>query len=104
MKLTNILKEIKVNPPLNKINMKKNQLKQIIKEEIKAILSENQPMIAPTKPGTKEKEETETKPPKRRSLTPPEESPNTRPKALMKEEEKELVDKIAKRFKNLNNG
>jgi hypothetical protein len=73
-------------------------------EEIKAILSENQPTIAPSKPGTKEKEETETKPPKRRSLTPPEESPNTKPKALMKEEEKELVKKIAQRFKKLNNG
>jgi hypothetical protein len=86
--------------------MKKNQLKQIIKEEIKAILSEkNQPMIAPTKPGTKEKEETEVEPKrKRRTLSPPEESPSTPPKALMKEEEKELVDKIAKRFKNLNNG
>lgn len=84
--------------------MKKSQLKQIIKEEIKAILSEkNQPMIAPTKPGTKEKEEVKPKP-KRRTLAPPSESPNTRPKALMKEEEKELVNKIAKRFKKLNNG
>ena len=51
-----------------------------------------------------EKEETETKPPKRRTLAPPSESPNTRPKALMKEEEKELVNKIAQRFKKLNNG
>jgi hypothetical protein len=85
--------------------MKKNLLKKLIKEEIKAILSEkNQPAIAPSKPGTKEKEETETKPPKRRTLTPPSESPNTRPKALMKEEEKELVNKIAQRFKDLNNG
>ena len=85
--------------------MKKNLLKKLIKEEIKAILSEkNQPAIAPSKPGTKEKEETETKPPKRRTLTPPSESPNTRPKALMKEDEKKLVNKIAQRFKDLNNG
>ena len=84
--------------------MKNPKLTKTIKEAILKILSENQPMIAPTKPGTKEKEETETKPPRRRSLTPPEESPNTRPKALMKEEEKELIDKITKRFKNLNNG
>jgi hypothetical protein len=85
--------------------MKKDLLKKMIKEEIKAILSEkNQPAIAPSKPGTKEKEETETKPPKRRTLAPPSESPNTRPKALMKEEEKELVNKIAQRFKKLNNG
>jgi hypothetical protein len=35
--------------------MKKDLLKKIIKEEIKAILSEkNQPDIAPSKPGTKE--------------------------------------------------
>jgi len=84
--------------------MKNPKLTKTIKEAILKILSENQPMIAPTKPGTKEKEETETKPPRRRSLTPPEESPNTRPKALMKEEEKELINKIAQRFKKLNNG
>lgn len=86
--------------------MKKDLLKNIIKEEIKKILSEKpQPEIAPTKPGTKEKEKTETQPkPKRRTLTPPSESPNTRPKALMKEEEKELVNKITQRFKKLNNG
>jgi hypothetical protein len=81
--------------------MKNPKLTKTIKETILKILSENQPMIAPTKPGTKEKEETETKPPRRRSLTPPEESPNTRPKALMKEEEKELINKIADRFKKL---
>lgn len=81
--------------------MKKSQLKQIIKEEIKKILSNNpQPII--TKPGTKEKEETEVEPKrKRRTLTPPSESPNTRPKALMKEEEKKLANKIAHRFKKL---
>lgn len=86
--------------------MKKDKLKKMIKEEIKAILSEKtQPATAPIKPGTKEKEKTETQPkPKRRTLTPPSESPNTRPKALMKEEEKELVSKIAKRFKRLSNG
>jgi hypothetical protein len=85
--------------------MKKSTLKKLIKEEIKAILKENQPAVAPTKPGTKEKEETDVEPKrKRRTLAPPSESPNTRPKALMKEEEKELVSKIAQRFKKLNNG
>lgn len=74
--------------------MKKTQLKEIIKEIIKETLAE---------PGTKEKEEVETAPkPRRRTLRPPSESPNTKPKALMKEEEKELVNKIAKRFKSLN--
>jgi hypothetical protein len=85
--------------------MKKNLLKELIKEEILKILAENQPSIAPAKPGTKEKEETEIEPKrKRRTLEPPKESPNTRPKALMKEEEKELINKIAQRFKKLNNG
>lgn len=87
--------------------MKLNKLKQLIKEEIqnvlneerfKKILKEKSTETAPTvKPGTKEKETT----PKRRTLAPPKESPNTKPKALMKENEKELVNKIAQRFKKL---
>ena len=83
--------------------MNKSKLKKIIQEEILKLISENQPLTYPNQPGTKEKEETDTKPkPKRRTLAPPSESPNTKPKALMKEEEKELVDKIAQRFKKLN--
>ena len=65
--------------------MNKLKLKKLIQEEILKLISENQPLTYPNQPGTKEKEETDTK-----------------PKALMKEEEKELVDKIAQRFKKLN--
>jgi hypothetical protein len=89
--------------------MKLSQIKKIIQEEIQNVLSEkNQPQTSPTKPGheTIEKEPI-TKPyePKRH-LDPGKEAPDPNIKAkgkrIMKEEEKELVNKIAKRFKNLN--
>jgi len=77
--------------------MNLSQLRKIIKEELLNSLKENETI---TKPGTKEKEETGTK--KRRSLTPDKDkAPNPRPKAMMKENEKQMVDKIAKRFKGL---
>jgi len=62
-------------------------------------VKENQPMVEPTikEPAIKEPERK-----KRRSLSPPEESPNTKPKALtVKEDEAKLVAKIAQRFKKL---
>jgi hypothetical protein len=78
--------------------MNLSQLRKIIKEELLNSLKEN---TTTTKPGTKEKEETGTKP-KRRSLVPDKDkAPNPRPKAMMKENEKQMVDKIAKRFKGL---
>jgi hypothetical protein len=78
--------------------MKLSDLRRIIKEEFLNSLKEN---TTTTKPGTKEKEETGTKP-KRRSLVPDKDkAPNPRPKAMMKENEKQMVDKIAKRFKGL---
>ena len=77
--------------------MNLSQLRRIIKEELLNSLKENETI---TKPGTKEKEETGTK--KRRSLTPDKDkAPNPRPKAMMKESEKQMADKIAKRFKGL---
>jgi len=77
--------------------MNLSQLRKIIKEELLNSLKENETI---TKPGTKEKEETGTK--KRRSLTPDKDkAPNPRPKAMMKENEKKMVDAIAKRFKDL---
>ena len=95
--------------------MKLEGLKKLIKEELaKGIgrnkpiprnridpdpVKENQPVIEPTikEPAIKEPERK-----KRRSLSPPEESPNTRPKALtVKEDEAKLVAKIAQRFKKL---
>jgi hypothetical protein len=78
--------------------MKLSDLRRIIKEELLNSLKEN---TTTTKPGTKEKEETGTKP-KRRSLVPDKDkAPNPRPKAMMKENEKQMVDKIFKRFKGL---
>ena len=78
--------------------MKLSDLRRIIKEELLNSLKEN---TTTTKPGTKEKEETGTKP-KRRSLVPDKDkAPNPRPKAMMKENEKQMVDKIAKRFQKL---
>jgi hypothetical protein len=77
--------------------MNLSELRKIIKEELLNSLKENETI---TKPGTKEKEETGTK--KRRSLTPDKDkAPNPRPKAMMKESEKQMADKIAKRFKGL---
>jgi hypothetical protein len=93
--------------------MKLEGLKKLIKEELAKALNkstphnrtkpasvkENQPMVEPTikEPAIKEPERK-----KRRSLSPPEESPNTKPKALtVKEDEAKLVAKIAQRFKKL---
>ena len=87
--------------------MKLEGLKKLIKEELAKALNkvksssveENQPMVEPAikEPAIKEPERK-----KRRSLSPPEESPNTRPKALaVKEDEAKLVAKIAQRFKKL---
>ena len=87
--------------------MKLEGLKKLVKEELSKALNkvksssvkENQPMVKPTikEPAIKEPERK-----KRRSLTPPEESPNTKPKALtVKEDEAKLVAKIAQRFKKL---
>jgi hypothetical protein len=53
---------------------------------------ETKPIVKPTtKPEIK---------PKRRTLSPPKEAPNTRPKAIA-ENEKAIVNKISNRFKNL---
>ena len=77
--------------------MNLSELRKIIKEELLNSLKENETI---TKPGTKEKEETGTK--KRRSLTPDKDkAPNPRPKAMMKESEKQMVGKIVDKFKKL---
>ena len=91
-------KYIKVNS--TEINIQDPLEKQKIQKQIEtASIKENQPMVKPTikEPAIKEPERK-----KRRSLTPPEESPNTKPKALtVKEDEAKLVAKIAQRFKKL---
>ena len=76
------------------------RLKEIIKEELSTILKEMASSPA------KEKEETETieketeneKEKKRRGFDKPEPGVNPKPKALVKETEKELVSKITARF------
>jgi heme-binding NEAT domain protein len=77
--------------------MKLNRLKKIIREEIVVALAENAP--------AKEKETTTTPPttkpgttPKRRGFDKPEPGVQPKPKASLKEEEKELVNKITQRF------
>lgn len=86
------------------MNIKK--LKEYLKKEIREVLA-NSPKPSPSKPqhepdvlepGTKEP----TKP-KRRTLQPDRETtPTPKPKAGLKENEKQIIDKIAKRFKDLN--
>ena len=80
--------------------MKLQELKKLIREELKAALEnapakEKETIEAPptTKPGTR---------PKRRGFDKPAPGVNPRPKAL-KETEKELAKKIADRFLKLKN-
>ena len=81
--------------------MNLEKLKEIIREEIYSILKENAPAeekektTAPptTKPGTKPGTT-----PKRRGFDKPEPGVNPKPKASLKETEKELVSKITARF------
>ena len=83
--------------------MKLDELKKIIKEELSTILKEMASSPA------KEKEETETieketekeKEKKRRGFDKPEPGVNPKPKASLKETEKELMNKITTRFKEL---
>jgi len=80
--------------------MKKSELRQIVKE---AIL-ENRPQVAPQRQAPER--ETIVKPdvdsppkPRRRTLTPPVESPTTKPKA--EGVERNIANKIADRFQKL---
>lgn len=61
-------------------------------------LEENQP--APAKPDKDTETLPGTKPttPKRRTLTPPKEAPETRPKAKMNENDEEIINKIVKKY------
>lgn len=65
-----------------------------IKEIIKATLKEQQPEAPTREVPTKPDKET----PKRRRISPPKPAPETKPKAVYEEE---LVNKIAKRFREL---
>jgi hypothetical protein len=80
-------------------SMKINKLKQIIKEELRAILAEKSPEVAPapTKPKTKE-EETKKKNP----LHPnPNTNPKTKPKAKANEAVSKGITDIIKKYKSL---
>jgi len=78
--------------------MKKSKLKEIIKEFVKS----NKPQPTPYNPDVETAEPgTETKPVRRRTLTPPTESPETKPKAQKEGEEMDLANKIGKRFSKL---
>ena len=86
--------------------MKKSELRQIVREEIGKVVNENQ--LQPSKPSRPSPEPDVMEPgtkepvkPKRRTLAPPTEAPDTKPKASMKENEKQIADKIAQRFKKL---
>lgn len=92
--------------------MDKDQLriyvKKAIQEALEEALNENNPQISPlpsrpeTLPGVLEPGTKEPIKPKRRTLRPGKDAPDKTPaKALMKENEKEILKKIAQRFKNL---
>lgn len=93
-------KKYKIDPFLQE-NMKKSEIRQIVKE----VLSENQPQRVTPERETITKPETDTpeRKPKRRTLTPPTEAPNTKPKAegVIKENEQDVANKIAQRFNKL---
>ena len=81
-------------------SMKINKLKQIIKEELRAILAEKSPEVAPapTKPKTKEEEEKKKKNP----LHPnPDTNPKTKPKAKANEAVSKGIADIVKKYKLL---
>jgi len=83
--------------------MKLEELRKLIKEELAAVLKENAPEKEEKKTKEKETKEAPTKDkpgttPKRRGFDKPEPGVNPKPKALVKETEKELVSKITARF------
>ena len=84
--------------------MKQSELREIVKQTI----LENQPQRAPQRqsPDREVIEKPDTapsKPTRIRTLTPPEHAPDTKPKAesVIKEGDKEVVNKIAQRFNKL---
>lgn len=78
--------------------MKKSEIKEIIKEFIKS--NKPQPTL-PTPDIETAEPDIETKPIRRRTLTPPTEAPETKPKAQNEGEEMDLANKIGKRFSKL---
>lgn len=90
---------------LNEKQMKLNetQLRNLIRRRIKSLLEA--PAPAPEKEPDIAEPDTDTpRKPRRRTLTPPKEAPNTRPKASTNENEDELINKIAQKYKKLKGG
>ena len=86
------------NNKMNNFDLKKYLAENpLLKEEN---LEENQPAPAQPKHDTETVPGTKPTTPKRRTLTPPKETPETRPKA-MAENEDELVQKIVAKYKEL---
>ena len=86
--------------------MKLNELKALIKEELKRVLNENKPATAPSKPAEKPgvKEPPAKSPGKPKPSRPfkpkPGANPNPKAKGNMNENEKKIVDDIVKRFRS----
>lgn len=86
--------------------MKLNELKALIKKELKKVLNENQPATAPSKPvknpGVKEPPaKSPGKPKPSRPFKPkPGANPNPKAQGKMNENEKKIVDDIVKRFRD----
>jgi len=77
--------------------MKLQELKNIIKNEIRLALAENAPAVAPPKPGTK----TPTKPGKPGLIPDKDKAPKTRPKAEANEAVSKGIEDIVKKYKSL---
>lgn len=89
--------------------MKLNEFRQIIREAIKEYQANNpQKSPSPSKPGpgiAPSPGKTPTREPgKNPGRLNPGQAPKTRPKAVYNENEKQIVDKISKRYKNIKNG
>jgi hypothetical protein len=83
-----------------KMKLTETQLRNLIRRRIKNLLES--PAPAPEKKPDVAEPDTDTpRKPRRRTLTPPKEAPNTRPKASTNENEDELINKIAQKYKKL---
>jgi len=88
---------------IKKMELNETQLRNLIRKRIKNLLES--PAPAPEKEPDIAEPDTDTpRKPRRRTLTPPKEAPNTRPKASTNENEDELINKIAQKYKKLKGG
>jgi hypothetical protein len=78
--------------------MKKSELRKLIREELQQMSYSPQIAEPKTKPDIDTEPDTV---PRRRKLRRPSTAPETRPKAMFNENEKDLLKKITSRFSNL---